>query len=248
MNEKKSTSIKGLIFREFFLGRKSYASLLIMSVVVPFMFMLFMLSAKFGNLRLMEDVDEIIETIYIMSLYMPAFIFSSAIYGILDAVSADFNTKWNGYMFSTPVKAKKFIGIKFGIITCFTIFSVIMSILSAVIFSSVAGKSITSDDISIIMCIIALCDFAFVFYIVLAYALGINKATSVFSFAVVACILGALFSFIKFADEHMVVDNPFEILILENARMIAPFTPVIIIATIVIGYILCVKFSKRRER
>ena len=183
-----------------------------------------------------------------MSLYMPAFIFSSAIYGILDAVSADFNTKWNGYMFSTPVKAEKFIGIKFGIITCFTIFSVIMSILSAFTFATVAGKPITSDDISIIMCIVALCDFAFVFYIVLAYALGMNKATSVFSFAVVACILGALFSFLKFADEHMVVDNPFELLILENARMIAPFTPVIIIATIIIGYILCVKFSKRRER
>ena len=72
MNEKKSASIKGLVFREFFLGRKSYVSILIMAVVVPFMFMLCMLSAKFGNLRLVEDSDEMIETIYIMSLYFPA--------------------------------------------------------------------------------------------------------------------------------------------------------------------------------
>lgn len=248
MNEKKSASIKGLVFREFFLGRKSYVSILIMAVVVPFMFMLCMLSAKFGNLRLVEDSDEMIETIYIMSLCFPAFIFSSAVYGILDAVAADFNTKWNGYMRSTPVKTEKFMGIKFGIITCFTILSVIMSILSAFAFAAVAGKSITSDDISIIMCIVALCDFAFVFYIVLAYALGMNKATSVFSFVIVATVLGALFLFIKFADEHIVADNPFEILIMENARIIAPFTPVIIIATIVIGYILSVTFAKRRER
>ena len=189
------------------------------------------------------------QMLYDMAVCMSAFVFTAFSFGIIDGISADFRTKWSGYMRATPVKTEKYIGIKFGIIACFTALSVVLSTVCSAMISALNGVTLTADYFSVIMCIITLCTFFCVYYIAFCYLFGDNsKATTVFSTTIISIILCGLFLIIKYGENFSPEDDLFKIIILDKTRVIAPFSPLIIIATLILGYILCVKFAKRRER
>ncbi len=261
--------MKGLIYRELYLSKKSYISGFVTFLMIFLIGLLFRLSTEYGNLASLAkfegDVFRTVDIItYYESLYVPSAVIFFAMMAEHGVIIADFKSKWNTFAYTFPVREERTVFVKYLILVCSMLVGFILSILNALIICGISDRPFTFGIVKNIL-IIMMC-------ILINQAINIpllmklrSKAKSDMVFTIAFAILLFVFSkfikeiftkiFSEFSDiENMTESEVWELLrnfiqgIINFRDKVFLFVPIVIIAVLSSGYYASVRILKGRER
>jgi len=242
----KTASLKGLFYREFYLGRKSYLAFGLMTVIMVLMFSLILLSFKSGNLALLEEAEESRKDLEQMMMYFITVICSFVSFVGVDTIHLDFNSKWSGFAFASPVKEEIYVGIKYIIMLALNVLGFIVGVLCGIIFCTIQGTEFTLNNLAAIAWIDAFVIVGGVCFMVFAYLFrDIIKAS--IAFTALFLILMVLLMVFYLNNSTGKVKLPELLLgVFEGLNSYVFLTPVIIIGAVFLGFLISLKLFKRR--
>lgn len=258
--------MKGLIYRELYLSKKSYTAGFVTFLMIFLIGLLFRLSTEYGNFAKLEgDAFRTVDIItYYESLYVPSAVIFFAMMAEHGIIIADFKSKWNTFAYTLPVSEKKTAFVKYLILVCSMLTGLIFSILNALIICGISDRHFTFGIVKNIL-IIMTC-------ILINQAINIpllmklkSKAKSDVVFTIALAML--LFAFSKFINEifteifsgfsdieNMSEAEVWELIgnfiqkIVDFRDKVFLFVPITIIAVISAGYYATVRILKGREK
>lgn len=257
--------MKGLIFKEFYLGRKRFLTALMYLIIISVFSALTFISLDCGNLADFQAAsiaergvpfieEEQLKVTYTILVHMNFIIILFSGFLIFDSFEADHKVKWDLYQYASPMSEWKIAGANFLSVIISAAVSVVLGLLDAVILSAVSGFALGTDIIK---------NFAAILIVVSLFATV--EAPLMYRYkSMNACIArGALIGLalgiaIMFLLNKYLIDNNMEMEYFINELVptvyaeirdaVVPFTPIILIVCFGIGYLISVKVLKRREK
>ena len=246
---KKTAPLKGLFFRELYLLRKQLIAILEVGVAVGVIMALAALSFKYGNLAQLIDSTEELGT-QMTETASVLLIFGSMVFAMMPAFNIenadhDLSRRWLCCLYSSPVSEKKFIGVKFAIMTAFMLIAVLLTTVLGAALYGITGAPFSAEVIATVVCVMSL---VIVFDVVLtALTYHLKSMTN----AVVYVCIGLLVVYVCFFICGIIMTNGKTKNLTESLMQLAcgaaPFAPLIAIAALAVGYLACVKIMQRRE-
>ncbi|MBQ3161274.1 MAG: ABC transporter permease [Oscillospiraceae bacterium] len=245
----KKGSFKGLLCREFYLIKPSIPEMLIGTLSMTVLSVLVVLSFRFGNLALIEELkfEDFAEGIKLFPVLGAAMFSLSA----ADATVRDISPVWERFRKTTPVSAMRLALAKYAAITIVIAASVFLSFGTLLMMCAVVGTPVTAGDIALTLAVIAFC----VLYVVsgqllITYFRHRDKgmlATMVVLMGMLVMIFTLTDSFSKEGRNTEEV-NAF-VLEVKNALVdVAPIMVLVIIVLICGGCYATAMLYKRREK
>ena len=247
--------MKGLLFKEFYLTRKTYLGLGAVFVGVASLCALVCLSMQCGNLQnLPTESPEEVNSFFQMFIYAPYAILVIAVAACEHSVFTDYASGWMKYSYTLPTPAKRAVGVRYltGIIIAGA--SMVLGLCNAGLMSLLLDKSISSDMLKN-MLVILLVAIVYIFFDIplalkyrTAQAVG-NRVGTVMIIAYIA--IGAYFMqnigqmSTEMSDQYL-ADMMTKA---ANIRdMILPFSPIIMLVLFGISFTISIKLYQRREK
>ena len=143
--------MKGLIYRELYLIRKTTVITLLVYFIFVAMMSLVCISTYAGNLKGEEGVIEI--------FYPQAYFYAACIalvgmgYGHNDIIQKDYQSRWQLFSYTLPVSDKKIIASKFIVRGILLLAGLVLALLAEVIISAAAKMPVSMDHIKNILII-----------------------------------------------------------------------------------------------
>lgn len=244
--------MKSLIYREFFLYRKSVFTALGVFFGLIVMGILIILSMQFGNLAkatadLTTDLGGNISTIL---TYMPGMILFAIPLGYFEVLDTDFSSKWMRFQYASPVNESRLVLSKLFLIGILTVCAFVGSILNALLFSLICDKPFTQTTLSLIVLIMTVFSLITITLCVLTCLFRKSTPALIIVFAAVFMTFIALSipMLEKASDNHDIQFFDIEVMIMEKVSGIAPFLPFILAAVFVLGYLIMTALLRRREK
>ena len=143
--------MKGLIYREFYLIRKTTVITLLVYFIFGAMMSLVCISTYAGNLKGEEGV---IEGVYPQVYFYAACIALVGMgYGHNDIIQKDYQSRWQLFSYTLPVSDKKIIASKFIVRGILLLAGLVLAILAEVIIAAAAKMPVSADHIKNILII-----------------------------------------------------------------------------------------------
>lgn len=239
--------MKGLIFRELYLTRKTYISAIITYALIMVLCVLLNLSCSFGNLKDMiassEEPSSIPDSLFYLSIIIPSavlYIMSAANFELIDKDAA---SKWLTFQYSTPVSGKKYAFVKILIIFCSIAAAFILSMGTAALFCGLYGRSLDRELLGIITMLAPVMALAASMLIILT--LFFRNSTS----AIIAALLVIFIVFspflVKLTAESSTDTIPMTYL--SKAADFIPVYPVLTLIILALGQLGITAALNRRE-
>lgn len=250
--------MKGLIYREFYLIRKTIVLTLLVYFVFVAMMSLVCISTYAGNLR---DEKGVIEAFYPQAYFYAACIALAGMgYGHNDIIQKDYQSRWQLYSYTFPVSDRKIIASKFTVRGILLLAGLVLALIAEVIIAAAAKMPVSSSHIKNILILGAVMTVGFS---EIPLMLRFKNQNKVVTITLLACapILAAVFyfgwKFVKFCmaeatrlygeatDETMAkVFAPY----FEKARnigfIVAPF---FVVGAVALFYVWSLKEYRRRR-
>lgn len=173
--------MKGLIYRELYLCRKSVILSLLVYVVMLTMLSLVLISTYAGNLA-----DAGIGTEVMESVYPTAYLFASfaaaigLMYGHNDIIDKDYKSRWQLYSYTLPVSEKKIAASKFIVRGILMAAALVLAVLSELIMSAAAKQSVSTEHLkNIVLLVMAASLFVMEIPLVVRYRTSMKAGTVV---------------------------------------------------------------------
>ncbi len=255
--------MKGLLFREFWLGRKYYSLSLIMFLLTAVISILVRLSMLYGNLahvsedtlfRIDRNASEIMTFLPCIVIFISFCVDGGVIF-------SDYSTSWFKYCSTTPLIEKKIIKIKFlskgiSMLTAF-----VLSLVYIAVICGVSGNAFTFDTFKSLIFLLTLGIAVSVLYLTLSVKFKDKNTVTIILFGIftVLCIPVTAYTVrlntMNIGTSASVTDDESSDYIREMAiqklgeirDIVFPMSPIIILAAVAVGYVLSVRFLKRRE-
>ena len=251
--------MKGLLYKEFYLGRKNYLAFLALTFVFSLLGALVCLSMICGNLQSIPvEEPDTVEQFTILFTYVLYVLGMFAVFGSNQSVYGDYASGFMKYSYTLPVKAVKAVGARYltGLIVLGI--GILCGIANALIISTLTGRMFTLDILKNMMMILGV--------IVLVYSAGVPLALkfktaktvsgiTVLAVAVMYLVAGA-FLISGMSRFEATVGAEAGALYMEMIRdkyswirnTLLPFFPVILFAMLGISFLASVKIYQRREK
>lgn len=261
--------MKGLIYRELYLSKKSYIAGFVTFLMIFLIGLLFRLSTEYGNLASLAnfggDVFRTVDIItYYESLYVPPAVMFFAMMAEHGIIIADFKSKWNTFAYTLPVREEKMVFVKYLILVCSMLAGLIFSILNALIICGISDRPFTFGIVKNILIIMTCILINQAINIPLLMKLRSKAKSDIVFIIAFAMLLFAFSKFIKeiftkifseFSDiENMSEAEVWELIgkfvqkIVDFRDKVFLFVPIAIIAVISAGYYASVRILKGREK
>lgn len=136
--------MKGLIYRELYLTRKTYISAFSTYLLITLLLVLINLSIYFGNLRDIisaENGESTKNTLFYISVIIPSAVLYLMSAANFELVDKDITTKWLTFQYTIPVSTKKCAFVKILIITVSIIIAFALSMANMALFCTLYGRS-----------------------------------------------------------------------------------------------------------
>ncbi len=252
MTTKKSAPLNGLIFRELYVARKSYTAMMGIFCGVVLLIFLVLLSFEYGNLANLpaETLESTRGTVRAFALFLPAVIFSLNASAFVDTSVYELDEKWIRFVYASPVSEVKYMGVKYGIIFVLGIVGYGISSLVAFAVGEIMGVPAAFGDYAIIALIVLAVTLGSVLISILCYLFKSVMAAIV---TVLIVLYGGMTVLVFNSDLSPATDET-ELLnsifdgITGFSEAIFPFSPLILIATVAIGFGGAVLCFKQRDR
>lgn len=247
--------MKGMIYRELYLARKTYLVGGIAVALFILLGVLIRLSLIYGNLaELEEDAFEFVDLAsYYAFSYLPLVLLGITFSGDGGVTISDYRSRWYLYSYTLPMKEQNQAMVKFVIKVGFLLLTFLLGIGNLALFAGLSGRSIESGSIQLLLIIMMLV--GVISAAVTPMTIRYKSANAVIIRIVIAVIIvcmGLMFR-LKFVAQNIVslnvedaVDLLFEKMI-EFRNVLAMLAPILLILALVLGYLATVRQLKKRE-
>lgn len=243
--------MKGLIYRELYLARKSILSVVGVFFVLMIMGLLIQLSFSSGNLAKLpaEEMGDIRGSIYYLFIIVPAACLFVPLGAVTEVLMRDYASRWMPFQYSTPVKPEKYVFVKTAIVTAILLGGFVLSALGAVVVSASSGRALTYENFSFIPWIMALAAFTFTLA-TLVTALLRNVKIAIFAFVLPFYYIFMILN-IDLIDGIVEMDTAEQMLELaaKQCASTAPIAYIITIVSVILFQVILTSiYKKRKER
>lgn len=247
----KKGSFKGLVFREFYVARKTIIGYFLAYVGLVILALLTLLSFKCGNLHryahlLNEDGKKYIDSLVRLTPAMFAMLLTS---GACDATPNDEKLPWRRFRTACPVTPFRLALAKYTCTMIIFLFSIGFTFGWLGLHSLLTGTALTRDNI--IMIAVA---YSFIL-ILIAYAQNVGIWLRTLEKTLIAIMIpmyGGMFLLIfKFPDVMFMMDptNPAGMeKLVEGCNKLLPFSPLIFVGSLLVGILFTTMLYRRREK
>lgn len=257
--------MKGLLFKELYLGRKNYLLMLTIWFMLSVLGILIRLSMLYGNMAKMpaEDLANSEKWLLCIFIYAPAVIILISAMLNFDSVFADFATKWSSFLYTTPISEYRYVGTRYILKSILFVVAIGLSFLNASILCTLNDKPLDTKTVGIMLIIALLLTVLSVIGEQLAYKYKEKAKTqnrlALLCVIVYMVIMGGLLLWLKFyMNAHPEAKESDDVFVLLEAMLgeinltinidtVVVICPFAIIAVLAAGYFLTVKAMKRRE-
>ena len=248
--------MKGLLYKEFYLSKKTYLLFMGLTLMMGLLGALICLSMVSGNLQPMAEDDPTMLSVYTtLFTYLPFTLSLISVVGINHSIYDDYTSKWMVYSYTLPVKAKKAIGARYlaGIIVF--AFCLLYGIFHGWILSCITKISLTFSMFQNMVVILILA--TFIFSLLLPMGLKYKTANKVSARCV---FVGVTLYFVSMAlflkkygddagDIALEQDMKYLLKLYRTIRSILiPLAPFIILAILGCSLLISIRIYERREK
>lgn len=258
--------LRGLIFRELYLGRKNIILTVLIWLIFVAVGILMRLSILYGNMANMPDADlaDAEPALYNIFTYLPILVLMFVNVSFEKNIFSDYNSKWSLFVYTTPLSEYKYVGVKFLLMTVMSSVTFALSLTNAAVLCKLNGKTFDGKIIFNVLYIVLIMLILFLTFYALAYRFRSEKTVGIIQ-AVIIFVLYALSSGVvcyfmyRFNQEHPGLSDEEATKIFNSyfyslydkvygiVSAASPFIITILIALAVLLYFLSVKAMKRRE-
>lgn len=252
--------MKGMIYRELYLARKTYLVGGIAVVLFVLLGVLIRLSLVYGNLaELEEDAFEFVDLAsYYAFSYLPLVLLGITFSGDGGVIISDYRSKWSLYSYTLPLKEQAQAAVKFVIKVGFLLLNFLLGIANLALFAGLSGRSIEIGSIKNLFIVMMLA--GVISAAVTPMTIRYKSANAVVIRIVIAVILAWIgfvywlksqFEMILTQQKDLIIDDVlvdmvFEILI-KFRDTLAMLAPGLLLLVLVLGYLATVRQLKKRE-
>ena len=258
--------LRGLIFRELYLGRKNIILMVLIWIIFVAVGILMRLSMLYGNMANMPEADlaDAEPALYNIFTYLPILVLMFANGPFEKNIFSDYKSKWSLFVYTTPVSEYKYVGAKFLLMTVMSFVTFALSLANSAVLCKLNGKTFDGKIILNVLYIVLIMLILFLVFCTLAYRFRSEKKTGIVQAGGIAVLyasaMGAVFYFMhRFNQAHPGISeeeaatllNSYKDSLCDRANEIIstakPFLLTVLTALIVLLYFFCVKAMKRRE-
>lgn len=241
--------IKGLVFRELYLARKSIISVLGIFVVFMIMYVLIQMSMSFGNLAKLpaEEIENTRSGLYYLFLIIPSICVFVPMGAVTEIVSRDYASRWMPFQYSTPIKEEKYVLVKTLIASTVLAGGFLLAVLDAFIVSASSGRTLTFESFCIIPWIMAIASVIFTVATLLTARFRNLTTTLMICFVLFYVIFS--FSSIDLIDKLSYVDTMEEMgqLVAEKCASTVPAAFIITILSMVLFQLILTSIFRKMK-
>ena len=258
--------MKGLVFRELYLGRKNILLTTLVWIMFVIIGILIRLSMLYGNMAKLplEDLVRTETVICNAFIYAPILVLMSANMVLSLNTFSDYTTKWALFGYASPVSEYRYIGAKFLLMGGISFAAFMLNLVNTFVMCTLCDRRFDSNLVLSLLCVVMCMIFLFTVGLILVYKFRSKKKLSVF-FGITAVviyggIIGGMFYLAGRFERlypNMSNDQRSEIMdkyLINFAGKLKhfftdkiPLFPFVFIAVMVVLYFVCVKVMKRRE-
>ncbi len=247
--------MKGLLFKEFYLTRKTYLGFLGVFLGMASLCILAALSMICGNLQdIMTEATEEVNGYFQMFVYAP---FAVSVFSVAvgeDSVFKDYASGWMQYSYASPVPAAKMVGVRYLAVVIIAIASLVLGLGSAGIVSLILDEPITAGILKNMLVILMVAIGYSFFGIPLSLRFKTAQATqSKVGVAFIILYIVAFGWFFKKSEQ--LKGEAFDQYMADmmekavNVRdMLIPFAPIIMLVLFAVSFTISIKLYQRREK
>ena len=247
--------MKGLLFKEFYLTRKTYLGFLGLFIGVASLCALTALSMICGNLQeTAMKSPEIVDSYFQMFTYIPLLALMFAVQAVETSVYMDYASGWMKYSYSTALSMKKVIGVRYLAGFIILVISMVLGFANAGLIGLILNKTITADMVKNIL-LIGIMGTVFMF-IDIPMALKFKTAQKVQNLEGTVFLVGYIvivgFFFLKMADMNEDMSEQYLKSILAKAMdirdILLPLCPILLLVLFALSFWTSVRLYQRREK
>lgn len=256
--------MKGLIYRELYLAKRSYFTGLFVTLAVMIVGILVRLSTIYGNLAKLDGDSFRIMDVYTYNIfmYLPLIAALCTLMSDHGVIIGDSKCRFGVFSYTLPVSDVKLAAVKYVIPIGSAVASVGIGVLNAAIICGISGKSLSAGIMKIILIITAICVFVSSLSIPLLTRFKVKTVTDALSLGLMGIVVLIMWLnmdrlrewFGQFTDENGDITDT-ELLmekVTEKAAMIrdiaAEIAPFVIIISLAAGFAATVMLYKRRVK
>ena len=155
--------MRGLIYRELYLARKSYFTGLFVTLAVMVVGILVRLSTIYGNLAKLDGDSFRIMDVYTYPIFMYVPLIAALCTFMADSgvILGDSKCRFRVFAYTLPVSDIQLAAVKYIILIGAAVASTLLGILNAAIICGISGKAVSAGIMKNILIIAAICVFFF---------------------------------------------------------------------------------------
>lgn len=251
--------MKGLLYKEFLVGRKIYLIFLALSLLFSVLGFLVCLSMICGNLDYLLEEPELAQNVAEICVYLPFILLLFAANGVNHSIYSDYESGWMRYSYTLPVKAERAVCARcLGGILVFA-FSFFYGLAYAWVIQVLTRFPLTAEVLKNMLVFLTLAVFLYSWNLPLALKYKTSRAVSVRIVICVAalyivCALQWIRGLWRSEDRFWGNGETGEVYLVHLAGKyetvrdaLLPFLPFLILGMLGISFFLSVKIYRRRE-
>ena len=258
----KKGSFSGLLYREFYLSKKTYVTGLIMFAATAVFGWLMLLSFHYGNLAKVIDIaagenadptvfdvdglkQKMIDTVYLVMKGMPAFMAMTFLFTGTDIAGKDELSIWQRFAKCTPVTPALRAAVKMLMTLIAAALSVGLSVAYILIIDLLAGTSLTYTELAcVITAAAAVTVLSVVAQIYIRAFRGLDKGM----LALIVTVIVTEMTIMVINSPSKIPNDQVELNIAALCEQVFPFTPLIFAGIFAFGFAVLYLFYRRREK
>lgn len=238
--------MKGLIYKELFLGKKSYISFMGIAAGLMLLGILVGASTRWGNLHepVQEGSDEIVSYFQAFVYFTYAVLLCMFSEGLF-SVHRDRSCHWNILEYTMPVSAGKQMAVRYLTNAIVMGCGFLIGLVNACLMGLLFGQSITGVMMKnlLIMFLVAL----LVFWVGMPFFQSFSFLAIVNTLSIITIVGGIVFS-IRIIKEPEVINIFMDDRIIRSFDTFFYLSPIVMPLVLAVSFTLSVKFYQRREK
>lgn len=258
----KKGSFSGLLYREFYLSKKTYVTGLIMFAATAVFGWLILLSFHYGNLAKMIDVvagenatpstfdfdglkQQMTETLYLMMKGMPALMAMTFLFSGADIAGKDEISIWQRFAKCTPVKPMMRAFVKMLMTLFAAALSVGLAVAYILIIDLLAGTPLTYTELA---CVITAAAAVTVLSVVAQIYIRAFRGMDKGMLALIVTVIVTEMTIMVINTPSKPGNDQAELDLAGLCEQVFPFTPLIFAGSFALGFTLLYLMYRRREK
>ena len=242
-------SLKYLIYRDFFLAKKTIFINAALGLFLMVFGLLVSLSSKYGNLALVpESYQDILDDMMFMfSCFMPVYACAGVGVSVVETMQFECDKKWRSFRLTTPVSGYVYALARY--IVILGAVSVCMGIALLYMWgnSLITGEPVSGNSIAFML---VLTFYFIMFSLLMQILIQVLGSADRAGIAMIILMIPAMFGVMSYVEKHMLipVDEPVMPFLLNLCGKHLSKVSVTFVVVLVISFILTAKLYKRREK